>query len=443
MRISLSWAVLFLVSVAGLQGCRTASPHATLQDSRSPAARTQRDFDFVSYFDLSKYTGKTYLAFMTDEVKPAMDKIATEGYVVKGGATMEVAYGAVHSKVQRKVDRDFGGIDTVKEIADALEGQTVNLNNLPQKIKEVNSRVDIYDLSTFIGLASGGGVKIKYATDNYALNVHYDKKEQRSGRSFGVGPTRAANDASDKEYLDDLEAYVRGSRDNLGAFYQAMFESLLNSDPSHYSEVSPEGQTVLTDFLAVFTAEQARNLMDRRIEPHWDAALLEVTLLGAFHAGQSKVKLYWHNSATDETSFTDKTLPQARCEAPSGTPQQARLRDYWQFSRNINDQSNCGRSGINITKQEFRKLGTRITAFVYTNHRAVFDKVKAGLGIDGPSMNLFESLSEFLINDATPKKLKASKVKAITDSWVEFLNVATENANAITGDIQRFEISGN
>ncbi|MCX6125721.1 MAG: hypothetical protein NTV34_13395, partial [Proteobacteria bacterium] len=313
---------------------------------RSSGFTSTAEIEFDSTFDLADYTGQTYLSFMTTEVKPAMDTLATDGYVVKGAEAMATAFESVGPKVQGKVARDFGGIENVKKIASKLEGTTVTLATLPGKIKEVDRSASIYDLATFIGLASGGGVKVKYADQNYGLNIHYDVTEQRSGRSYGVGPTRNANDASDKEYLTDLESYVRGSKDNLGEFYTTLFESLLNSDPSNYALVSPEGQTLLTDFLAVFTAEQARNLMDGRIAPHWDAALLEVTLLASFHAGQDKIELFYTNPATRETAFTDKTLKQTPCKAAGESLQAARLSDYWQFSRNITDPSNCRRSGI-------------------------------------------------------------------------------------------------
>ena len=43
--------------------------------------------------------------------------------------------------------------------------------------------------------------------------------------------------------------------------------------------------------------------MDNRITTHWDAALLEVTLLGAFHAGQKEIKLFYKDPLTGEQRF--------------------------------------------------------------------------------------------------------------------------------------------
>src|SRR5690606_29466830 len=121
-----------------------------------------------------------------DKVKPAMDELAIEGYLMKGGEAMEFANKAADQKIKNKVKS--WNLTEVKRIADLLEGEVVTLNSLPGKIRQISSRVNAYDLSTFMGLASGGGVKIKYYNDNFGLNVHYDTREQRSGRSFGVGP---------------------------------------------------------------------------------------------------------------------------------------------------------------------------------------------------------------------------------------------------------------
>ena len=56
------------------------------------------------------------------------------------------------------------------------------------------------------------------------------------------------------------------------------------------------------------------------------------------------------------------------------------MRDYWQFSRNINSSSSCSRSGINITKREFRKLGTEITSYLQANHRVFLRTLKESIG---------------------------------------------------------------
>lgn len=390
---------------------------------------------FVHEFNLNDHKGQSYLSFMQNQVKPALDVLATDGYAVKGAEAMQRAYDNSDTKVKRKVDRDFGGLDRVKEIADALEGEIVTLETLPAKIRQQDRRVDAYGLATFIGLASGGGVSIKYHTNNYALNVHYDTVEERSGRSFGVGPTRPANDASDKDYLNDIQHYSGNNNEDLKDFYKAMFESLLNSDPSHYRRIEDEGQTVLTDFLAVFTAEQARNLMDGEVRPHWDAALLEVTLLAGFHAGQDEFKLYYKNPQTGEVSFTSETLKQTPCAVPERT-QRASMKDYWQFSRNITNTEHCRRSGINITKGEFRLLEKQINSYVARNHPELLQNLQESMELNRTTRNIYEELSKYLISPRSARSLSEEKVDAITGAWLEFLNYVQENANEISLEIE-------
>ncbi len=392
---------------------------------------------FVKSYDLSEHTGQSYLSFMENEVKPAMDALATDGYLVKGADAVALAFDESDTKVQRKV-RSWGGLENVQAIATALEGETVTLETLPGKIKAIDRSVDAYDLSTFLGLASGGGVSIKYFDDNYALNVHYDTKEERSGRSFGVGPTRKANDASDKNYLQDVQSYANHEAANMKEFYKALFETLLNSDPSNYVAVEPEGQTVLTDFLAVFTAEQARNLMDGEVRPHWDAALLEVTLLASFHAGQEEFKLFYKNPGTQETTFTNKTLQQKPCEV-STREQKASMVDYWQFSRNITSPEHCRRSGINITKSEFRKLEKEITKYIALEAPELNADIENAMGLTRSSSNLFETLSKYLISTNSERSLNQEKVEAITKAWVNFLEFSRKHANEISLQIEENE----
>lgn len=391
---------------------------------------------FQYEFDLKDYKGQTYLSFMESTVKPAMDDLAINGYQVKGGDAVEFAYWHSDTKVRRRVERTWGGLNHVKDIADQLEGETVTLNTLPGRINSVNRGNDIYNLSTFLGLASGGGVSIKYAEDNYALNVHYDVEEERSGRSFGVSPTRKANDASDTNYLQDLQKYISHEQDDLKDFYQGLLESLLNSDSSQYPEVRPMGQAVLTDFLAVFTAEQARNLMDGHLRPHWDAALMEVTLLGSFHAGQEEIKLFYKNPGTGEVTFTDTTLKQTPCAIPTRT-QRAAMRDYWQFSRNIRSEANCRRSGINVTKKEFQLLSKKITKYVQDNNPELYQAVKDSLKIRRRNAyNLYNELSKFLIDSDAPRAISQDEVDALTGTWIEFLEYVRTQAPAITAAIE-------
>lgn len=381
-------------------------------------------------FDVSKYAGYTYLSFMRQAVKPNMDRLAREGYTMCSGEQIRKVYNRVDKKVKWQVRQAGKSIGNVAAIADRLAGQNVNLNTLPNMIASVDRSVNRYKLSTFFGLACGGAITVYYSRYNYGINVHYDVREQRSGRTFGVGPGRAANDASDKKYLDDLQMYLAHDGRNNLEFYKNLFKVLLNNDPSEYRKVAKEGQSVLTDFLSVFTAEQARNLMDGHVHPHWDAALLEVTLLANFHAGQKQMKVLYFDPNTGTQSWTNKTLKQVPCQPPS-QPVPARLNSYWQFSRQFSNQQHCRRSGINITKREFRALGQLLTTYVKENNPKVYQNVVKSLGMTR-TKNVFSATSYFLINDKLPNSLGADRVQKITYSWMQFEYYIYRNADKIT-----------
>ena len=236
--------------------------------------------------DFSDHRGQTYLSFMEKTVKPMMDTYATEGYVLASTDQVMAAFEQVSSSVQWKILKTFqmsksaSRADKLRQmeiLMDKLQGQTATLYTLPQMIHSANSKTRRYKLATFIGLASCAGPIIRYHDDNYAYNIHYGtgtvEKDNRTGRSFGAGPVRQAEDASDKNYLIDLEEYVVEHSGNTQEFYTTLLKTLLNSDADNYPNISDFGQTLLTDFLAVYTAEQARNLMDNKIHPHWDASL--------------------------------------------------------------------------------------------------------------------------------------------------------------------------
>lgn len=435
---------LLLVSFAGCGVERPEISSLALKSAREGNLTSKIKFDSEALFDLSlensPFSGQTYLSFMKNQVRPALNEIATNGYLVGDAAAMELAYQASDTKVKRKVDKLWGGIENVKAIAEKLKGTRVDLNTLPKKIHEASGdpKLDIYGLASFVGLASGGGVAIKYADKNYAFNIHYDVTEQKSGRSFGTGPLRGANDASDKQYLDDLEHYVRGSQSDLNHFYRVLFNTVLNTDPSKYQSMNKEGQALLTDFMAVYTAEQARNLMDGKVEPHWDAALLEVTLLASFHGGQEVLELYYTDRVQQTMSFTTTTFDQTPCANPS-KQREAKLRDYWQFSKNITNIKNCKRSGINVTKSEFRTLGQNITSYMIANHPAAYEKVSKNINAGARKDNVFEALSYFLISDKTPSKFTSAKVKQTVDAWVEFLETIRNEADRISFEVRQAE----
>lgn len=389
---------------------------------------------YETVIDLADHKGSTFLSVMQSDIKPALDEYATEGFKVANGQNVLAALKKVDSKVAARALRAAGGEQELKELAETLSRKPglISFYDLPAAIADAGNSSGRYDLSTFLALVSGGGVAVKINDDNTAYNVNYgtgeNDKDEMTGRSFGEAPGRLALDASDKHYLTILENYVRSEGANTEHFYRSLLEILLNSDTARYVKISNAGQAVATDFLAVYTAEQDRHLMaDLKSHP-WDEALLEVTLLSAFHGGQKSVMLMF------DGKFTDVTQKQAPgCDMGVKTTQKASMVDYWQFSSS-SDPASCNRSGINITRKDFRALGAAITDYQRENNSALVEKVEKHLRLSKDSKNLFADFSKFLINKNTPDRLDKETLK-LAEDFTAFLMAVRKDANKVSSYI--------
>lgn len=287
-------------------------------------------------------------------------------------------------------------------------------------------------------LVSGGGLAIKIDGKNTNYHVNYGDgthdKDEMTGRSFGEAPSHKASDASDKFYLNSLEKYVRGNRENSINFYRSLLQIVVNSDPTGFDQISPEGQTVASDFLSVYTAEQVRHLMaDLRRHP-WDEALLEVTLLAAFHAGQNKIQVMYNGKLTENTN------PQTSgCDPKDARLRPASLTDYWQFSRSP-DPKSCRRSGINVTRKDFRALEKEITKRIYAQKPELVKKVEShfqGIKITG---NVFADFSSYVINNNTPSLIADGD--ALVEDFLAFLQEVQRSAEPFSVDMMSNQPDG-
>ena len=432
-------AVTWVFSSVVLWGLISACASHFAEDHvvRDPASSSNAGdlLRFSTTFDVSASKGTTYLAFMQQTVKPALDGYATKGFKVAPAAAVEAALANVDDKVRWSVLKDSGNQRGLTDLVDALNKQDkfVTVYTLPTTIASTSFRGNRYSLSTFLALASGGGVAVKLDDKNIFYNVNYgtgkQAKDEMTGRSFGAGPAHKAGDASDKFYLQELEDYVRAAQDP-SEFYRSLMHVLTNNDPSNYPKISADGQTVLTDFFTIYTAEQDRHLMANLTTHAWDVSLLEVTLLGAFHSGQKKIMVMFNGNLTD-------SVPK---QAPGGEPRNemkpASLIDWWQFSSNP-DPASKNRSGINVTKKDFRRLGQAISNYERKNHPDLVAKVEKHFHGVKPGGNVFAELSDELINLKTPKSL-GQDAYALADDFTEFLMQVRKDAN----EINAFTIAG-
>lgn len=403
--------------------------------------------EFSTVVDLKKFVGTPYFVLMKDTIKPKLDEYATNGFLVTDSDTMVAQMEDVSDKVVRGATKKIP-LKNLKAFVDAK-----NKAGVPTTFYQLQNdpalRADKFGVPAFIALVSKGGVAVKMDEETYAYNVNYgtgkEVGDEMSGRSFGAaGSTHKADDASDAAYLKALEKIARPETDDKGktisAFTKGILAVIIRSDAAALSKLDNKSKAVASDFVAVYTAEQDRRLMHANpttgdLKSHkWDSALLEVTLLANFHAGQKKVALYYQKGPK-EMVFTDIVDNQHRIdqEVKEDISRDAGLVDYWQFSSNP---ANPGRSGINITRGAFAKLEKDICAYERKKHPELVKAVEAqlkGIKLGG---NVFDDVSNFLINFKTQANVKKNGA-ALIEAYSKFLDQSRIDADAITASIKK------
>lgn len=194
----------------------------------------------TAYGELQKklvlQSGQTYLAFMQKQVKPALDSFEE---VILNDPAMQ-------AKNYRQLQKNL--------------------------------------------IAQGAGVAIRIDSQNYIFNIGYldgsdPENDVKSGRSYSVGPKGTESDPSDLAYLKGLEAYLTSEPQSAGDFIEALMRVITNCDSSVWSHLSIAGQSVATDFLAIYTAELDRHLMVKlnpRKHP-WEVDLAAATFISLFN----------------------------------------------------------------------------------------------------------------------------------------------------------------
>ena len=401
--------------------------------------------NYETVVDLADHKGTPFFEVMRKEIKPKLDDYATEGFVVTDGKTVAQVLKNVSFKVSKGALKGTtqAGLEKVANTLNKTQ-KKITFYDLPAALVATEGfKGDKYDLTTFLALASGGGVAVKMNDEIYAYNVNYGtgkiEKDEMTGRSFGAAGTyHKADDASDAAYLKALQKIAKPEKADKGkditAFTRGVLETVILSDTTNYKKMSNAAKAVISDFVAVYTAEQDRHLMANLESHHWDSALLEVTLLANFHAGQKKFQLYFE-SPENVFTFTDSVPDQnaARKEGYAGELRQAGMVDYWQFSKNP---KNPNRSGINITRRAFTKLEYKICDYERANHpelvKAVEDLLK-GVKVGG---NLFDSVSDFLISFKTQKDV-AKVGPELVEAYLAFLVQVRKDAEKITNEIAK------
>ena len=281
-------------------------------------------------------------------------------------------------------------------------------------------------------LEQGLGVAVRLDDNNYNIHENFPKSAQ-GGRSYGW-TSGQVGDWSDNMYLDNLAlVVVEKDKDDLKNFYQTIIQLLGACDAhglatltNNYDSKTNTGvptQRVATNFLAIYTAEEYRAIQGTR---NWDDAILEVTLLGAFHGGQTTFTKFYRGKFTTRSNVQETGnyygLPSKdrNGKVIPTVAKDATMDDYWQISKTST------RSGIHLTAGDYGKMGTTITKYESTKaHNQTLSLIQSIVG-SGP--NVIQSISRYF----TDGRADPSKTNTLAVAVAQFLDQVNIDANVIT-----------
>jgi hypothetical protein len=239
-------------------------------------------------------------------------------------------------------------------------------------------------------LQRGNGVSVKLSENNYNIHINFPLSST-GGRSYGWTEGQVG-DWSDKMYLDNLAKVISsGDKRDLAKFYEVIIKTLGACESEELENLKRQSQRVATNFLAIYTAEEYRSMVPTDPHRNWDDALLETTLLGAFHGGQSDFAKFYLGKFTDASKQQAAGVYAKTEPGPtyaSAASKRAEMNDYWQFSAD----PESVRSGINVTRKDFELLGKAITRYETVHQNANLQKVQR---IVGKSDNVIKGISKF------------------------------------------------
>lgn len=252
--------------------------------------------------NLSASTGKTYLQTTFEAADGINAKSAADdatAVTIATPAQISAALGTFDPKVAANLYSHFnnGQADFLSAAGD-ISGQSISpqhiqavlvshLANVKGQVNQANAAA-----SDVILLTSGSGTVVLLNANDYFYNVAYQSPRLSSGRSYGVTATRKLLGPTDTDYLKEMGNYLTAaSAQEVTNFYTAIFKILTATDTSGVSGLSAAGQAVLTDFLAIYTAESMRhNFVSLNVTlDAWEIDIAQVTLLSAYITASGKV----------------------------------------------------------------------------------------------------------------------------------------------------------
>lgn len=338
-------------------------------------------------------------------------------------------------------------------LASVSSGKHFELKSLPQAkspmydLSEVSGKMAYYDyVRNILGpkmqalapqkrldnekeLVAGNGVSVKLSANNYNVHINFPNAPT-GGRSYGW-TAGEVGDWSDAMYLDRLSEIVQSRNDrDLAVFFELVIKMVGASDANDLELLDIPSQMVANNFLAIYTAEAYRAMVPDG-HKNWDDALLQVTLLGAFHGGQKDLSKFYLGEFTDRSRKQNSGVYAKYKPGPTADKapyKRAELRDYWQFSADPNSK----RSGVNITRLDFEKMGEAITRYErYVAKNPRLERIFTQIGDDRKTgqKNVIRAISKFF---TTGQSKDPSRIPVLAQEISAFLMEVHADAEKIT-----------
>lgn len=357
--------------------------------------------------DIVSFTGYATFLEMLLKVKPVdIDQDFNRRFQVIDGVTYLATLKSDFdpSVVHKIVEHFHGDENKLRQAIDSVKGQTTTPGTVFDVIVKAVSGADDPSkaaelIAPTLSLAANMGTTIHFgdiivkevgfASPHAALSP--DVKPEMTGRGYaGAPPARKLLDASDVDYLSEINQILRPGATSVRLFFAALMDVLTQCKATNIGALNDQVREGVGDFLAVYFAEADRNAMSDLKQHAWQKDLLHATCLGSYVAG----------AGGDTTRF-------------------------WALGPS-------GRSGIGETRAARQQLATEVCNAVAKINPTVFNALHGLIAgaMAASGGDLFQQLADYLNNPNYSASVLAHADK-ISDATTAFMVAIHDNASSI------------
>lgn len=405
---------LFTLGITGLTLAMVACAGSATSNNQNSdrIGSTSGSISSLRAVDISNFKGDSFYNFILGNrgLKSNYLDVETQRPLnLSNTAILQKASSNFDPRVYQKVvsqfaQRELGFNELLNELS--IE-KNLTPKSLPTKISKIldskslasdpkKIRNESQIIAPYIGLASGAGVSVVINRDNYYYNYSIPTQKEGNQRtssksigslSFAASPGHKALDVTEPFYFSELDNYLREDH-GIKEFYHALLATLIHCDTSEYVALSPSGQTVLTDFIATYTAAFFSDLKSKNAGKQKASLLAEKTLLKALARHQ-------------EINFEKDKAVKVRGPASA------------QKKRSLYG-------------QEFQKL---VAKNIKKSHPELISKIEDLLDIK-PNANILHEIFNYLNSSTNQEKIRVN-AKALTESLTNYLGLLRSEGQKI------------